>query len=75
MFFEIFILEYHIFMKFCTEPILPICRIRKLHRARSTRGPLALKDDFILVLFINLASSYDNMNDNLLLCGAVALTT
>ncbi len=26
-------------------------------------GHLALKDDFILVLFFNLASSYENMND------------
>ncbi len=75
MFFEIFILEYHIFMKLCTEPILPICIIRKLHRAPKHQGHLALKDDFILVLFINLASSYDNRNDNLLLCCAVALTT
>ncbi len=33
-----------------TEPILPICRIRKLRRAPETPvGPLALKDDFILV--------------------------
>ncbi len=29
------------------------------------QGPLALKDDFILVSFLNLASSYENMNDNL----------
>ncbi len=32
----------------------------------NTRGPLALKDDFILVSFLNLASGYENMNDNLL---------
>ncbi len=33
---------------------------------RNTRGPLALKDDFILVSILNLASGYENMNDNLL---------
>ncbi len=34
------------------EPILPIHRIRKLRRAPKTpRGPIALKDGFILVLF------------------------
>ncbi len=33
---------------------------------RNTRGLLALKDDFILVLILNLASSYENMNDNVL---------
>jgi len=27
-------------------------------------GPLALKDDFILVSFFNLANDYENMNDN-----------
>ncbi len=33
-----------------TEPILPICRLRKLRRAPGTPGgPLALKDVFILV--------------------------
>ncbi len=42
-------------------------RIRKLRRAPETPGgPLALKDDVILVLFCNLASGYENMNDNLL---------
>ncbi len=36
------------------EPILPIRRIRKLRWAPETPGgPLALKDDFILVLFWN----------------------
>ncbi len=29
-------------------------------------GPLALKDDFILVSFLNLASGSENMNDHLL---------
>ncbi len=39
-----------------TEPILPIRRIHKLLRAPETPGgPIALKDDFILVLFLNLA--------------------
>ncbi len=34
------------------EPILPIRRIRKLRRAPETPGgPLALKDDLILVSF------------------------
>ncbi len=46
-------------------PILPICRIHKLHRAPETPGgPLALKDVFILVSFLNLANGYENMNDN-----------
>ncbi len=36
------------------EPILPICRIRKLRRAPETPGgPLALKDVLILVLFLS----------------------
>ncbi len=30
------------------------------------QGPLALKDDFILVSFLHLANGYENMNDNLL---------
>ncbi len=48
------------------EPILPIRRIRKLHRAPETPGgPLALKDVLILVLFLSLASGYENMNDHL----------
>ncbi len=34
----------------------------------SDRGALALKDDFILVLFLNLASGYENMNDHFFLC-------
>ncbi len=46
--------------------ILPIRRIHKLRRAPKHQGPFALKDDFILVSFWNLASSYENMNDNLL---------
>ncbi len=44
--------------KFCLsnpEPILRICRIRKLRRAPETPGgPLALKDVLILVLFFSL---------------------
>ncbi len=48
-----------------SKPILPILRIRKLYRSLETSvGPLVLKDDFILVLF--LASGYENMNDHLL---------
>ncbi len=56
-----------------TEPILPIRRICKLRRApRNTRGPLALKDVFILFSFFNLASDYGNMNYNLFECGALS---
>ncbi len=33
---------------------------------QAVEDPLALKDDFILVLFLNLASGYENMDDNLL---------
>ncbi len=48
----------------CTEPILPIRRIRTLRRAPETPGgPLALKDVLILVLFLILASGSENMND------------
>ncbi len=47
------------------EPILPIRRTRKLRRAPETPGgPLALKDVLILVSFLSLASSYENMNDH-----------
>ncbi len=47
------------------EPILPIRRIRTLHRAPETPGgPLALKDVLILVSFWNLASCCENMNDH-----------
>ncbi len=42
------------------EPILSIRRIRKLRR-----GPETLKDVIILVLFLNLASCFENMNDQL----------
>ncbi len=46
------------------EPILPIRRICKLRRAPKTPGgPFALKDVLILVLFLILASSSENMND------------
>ncbi len=46
------------------ELILPIRRIRKLRRVPETPGgPLALKDVLILVLFLSLASGYENMND------------
>ncbi len=46
------------------EPILPIRRIRTLHRAPETpEGPLALKDVLILVSFLILASGSENMND------------
>ncbi len=39
-------------IKLSSEPILPIRRIRKLRRALKTPdGPLAPKDDFILVSF------------------------
>ncbi len=49
-----------------TEPILPIRRICKLRRAPETpRGPLALKDFLILVSFLSLSGSYENMNDYL----------
>ncbi len=47
-----------------SEPILPIRRIRTLHRAPETPGgPLALKDVLILVSYLNLASGSENMND------------
>ncbi len=47
-----------------SEPILPIRRIRRLHRAPETPGgPLALKDVLIL-LILNLASCCENMNDH-----------
>ncbi len=43
------------------EPILPIRRIHKLRRASETPGgSLALKDVFILVSFLSLASGYEN---------------
>ncbi len=46
------------------EPILPIHRIRTLHRAPEIPGgPLALKDVLILVLFLILSSGSENMND------------
>ncbi len=46
------------------EPILPIRRIRTLHRAPKTPGgSLALKDVLILVSFLILASGSENMND------------
>ncbi len=46
------------------EPILPIRRIRTLHRAPETPGgPLALKDVLNLVSFLILASSSENIND------------
>ncbi len=46
------------------EMILPIRRIRTLHRAPETSGgPLALKDVLILVLFLILASGSENMNE------------
>ncbi len=49
------------------EPILSIRRIRKLRRTAKTPGDhLPLKDGFILASFLNLASSYENMNDSLL---------
>ncbi len=38
----------------------------KLRRAPKHHGPLALKDDFILVSLRNLANGYENMNDNVL---------
>ncbi len=45
------------------EPILPIRKVRKLRRAPETpEGPLAFKDDLILVSCLNLASGYENMN-------------
>ncbi len=48
-----------------SEPILPIRRIRRLHRAPETPGgPLALKDVLILVSILNLASCCENMNGN-----------
>ncbi len=57
----------HYLLLFMSGPILPIRRIRKLHRALETPvGPLVLKDYFILVSFLNLASGYENMNDHLL---------
>ncbi len=47
-----------------SEPILPIRRIRTLHRAPETPdGPLALKDVLILVSFLILASGSENMID------------
>ncbi len=55
------------------EPILPIRRIRKLHRVTETpRRPFALKDILILVSFLNMASGYENMNDHLFECGALS---
>ncbi len=59
---------YHDFILFLLkgEPILPIRKVRKLRRAHETPGgPLALKDDLILVSFLNLASGYENMNVHL----------
>ncbi len=54
------------FKQWYAEPILPICRIRRLHRAPKTPGgPLALKDVLILVSILNLASCCENMNDHL----------
>ncbi len=54
------------------EPNLPIRKVRMLHRAPETPGgPLALKDDFILVLFLILASGYKNMNVPFLSCSAL----
>ncbi len=50
---------------FLSELILPIRRIHKLRRAPETGGPLTLKDDFVLVSFLNLANGYENMNDHL----------
>ncbi len=48
-----------------SEPILSIRRRLKLCRAPETpRAPFALKDDFILVSLLNLASGYENMNDH-----------
>ncbi len=53
-----------------TEPILAIRRIRKLRRAPETPGPPPPCSQrgfhFILVLFFNLASGYEDMNDHLL---------
>ncbi len=52
----------------CGQSRSSIRKIRKLCRAPKTPGgPLALKDDFILVSFWNLASGYKNMNDNFIL--------
>ncbi len=33
---------------------------------QAAQGPLALKDDYVLVSLLNFASDYENMNDNLL---------
>ncbi len=53
------------FMLYLYQAILPIRRIRKLRRAPETPwGPPALKDVLILVLFLSLASGYENMNDH-----------
>ncbi len=60
------IIYIYIYIYIYTEPILPICRIRKLHRAPETPGgPLAPKDVLILVSFWSLARGYENMNDNI----------
>ncbi len=49
-----------------SEPILPISRICKLRSAPETPGgPVALKDVLIFVLFLSLATGYENMNDHL----------
>ncbi len=59
-------LTYSLVLVMKAEPILLILRIRKLRRAPETPGgPLALKDDFILVSFRSLARGYENMNGNL----------
>ncbi len=52
------------FRKVQSELILPIRRIRTLHRAPETPGgPLAFKDVLILVSFLILASGSENIND------------
>ncbi len=67
--------HFNCFLIPAAEPILPIRRIRQLRRAPETPGgPLALKEDFILVLFFKLGNGYENMNDQLFECGALTLS-
>ncbi len=46
------------------EPIFPIRRIHKLHRAPCVEPP-SPKDVLILVSFLSLTRGYENMNDHL----------
>ncbi len=53
------------------EPNLPIRKVRMWQGPWNTRGPPCSQDDFILVLFIILASGYKNMNVSFLSCSVL----